>query len=116
MQVYSIYDILDVFNYSELIKKYPYGAVKKRILDHKTISIPANSVIPKYGSNIAAVKDIVEYGCKIGMLKATDKPNEYRVAKYNNENLIQFFKYRPPVGLSGRKRRGEPVKIIKPAK
>lgn len=50
-----IYDILDVFNYSELIKKYPYGAVKKRILDHKTISVPTNSVIPKYGSNIAAV-------------------------------------------------------------
>lgn len=111
-----IYDILDVFNYSELIKKYPYGAVKKRILDHKTISVPTNSVIPKYGSNIAAVKDIVEYGCEIGILKATDKPNEYRVAKYNNETLIQFFKYRPPVGLSGRKRRGGPVKIIKSAK
>ena len=111
-----IYDILDVFNYSELIKKYPYGAVKKRILDHKTISVPTNSVIPKYGSNIAAVKDIVAYGCKIGILKATDRPNEYRVARYNNETLLKFFKYSPPVGLSGRKRRGGTVKIIKPAK
>ncbi|WP_294755024.1 hypothetical protein [uncultured Ruminococcus sp.] len=110
------YDILKVSNYRMLIKKYPYGAVKKRIIDNKVITIPDGSVQPKYGSNLAAIKNIIAYGCKIGILKATDEANEYIVVEYNNETLFKFFKYRPPVGLSGRKRRGGAIKIIKPAK
>ena len=108
------YRNFNVPNYSEFIRKYPYGAVKKRIIDEKTIIIPENTVLPKYGSNINAVKDIVNYGNKIGLLEPTTNHNEYRVIKFDAETLLIFFKYRPPVGLSGRKRRGGPVKITKP--
>lgn len=106
------YSDFDVNSYREFIKKYPYAALKKRILDSGKITIPQNTVLPKYGSNVAAVKDVVAYGLKIGLLTVVG-PCEYKVMRTNTETTKKFIKYRPPVGLSGRKWHGGSVRITR---
>ncbi len=72
--------------------------------------MPNKQTGSRYGSNIKAVKNIIEYGCAIGLFKKIDN-QYYRRVSADKELINDFLMHKPPVGLSGRTNKNGPVRV-----